>query len=482
MGTSASAPRMPPLATLNRKLNLEPVQSLATSQTVPAATRPAVLSVLFCPPKPGNATATDDSSLYRVLVVTQTSIEEFCLVTGNRGMRVYREDEGRVIAAARWVDAGGSVGKGVMVCNDAGRVRLVDVDTMRSKATLDMSVKLRPENDEITAISPLENGSVALGHKNGLLEVLSVGSWCAKSIFNDAKKGEIPGILKLAYWKKGKTLLSGHNDTFVSAEGTNVTLESFEIRLYSVDFAEENELIRGKSGELPGFVGKCLDLSVIDPQNLAVALSSVNNRVFIWSLQSKKLIFLFTLPQMTPKLSVSSCFSVISQPDNSTIITFGMSDGTAIVSQLSLNADLRLNWTPLKLIKEKEIQSGENRGVTAFEYDEVIDVMAIGDRQGKVRLINNFEWEIGRKVEEGKHPLAVEQSNPPLPVAPTRPDHTNASGFTRYLHERKEVLQTSRPDLPYKDLLISITEEWQHMSADARLAYNRPVSEINTPV
>jgi len=480
---------------INLKLRLEPVQSVTGNEALPVTQRTAVLLTFLHPPKPATSQAIDDSSLYRVVVVTAQGIEEFCLVTGNRGIRAYSEETGQRINAAVQLDAGGELGKGVLLCTASSRFKFIDLTTLQVKATFEAereAAHMKIEKDEIAALVALEAGQIAVGHLNGLVQVWTFGASEPRVTFNSTQKWEMPGVTRLAYSKKLKSVLSGHDNGYSNPQGRYFKLDSYEIRLYSVDFpAEDSANTKEKSSELGGFAGSCFDLKVSDAHSMAFALSSLERTVYIWSLQTFKLIFQFSIPQIGESSALATSLHTLSQPENKQILSFGMSDGTIVVSQLALLGDLRLSWSPLKLIKQRiEAKRMDQRQVTFIDYDPVIDMLAVGDKQSHVRLINNFVVETAPKqqvaeapVEEGKRKAANQDRIDQIRkrVEGRRPEE-ESFGFKRFLQQRKEVLQAADPEKPYKDLLMEISEQWKQMSLEARQAYEPPPTDFSPPV
>ena len=456
-----------------------------------------MLLTFLHPPRPATSQAVDDSSLYRVVVVTSQGIEEFCLITGNRGIRAYVEEPGQRINAAVWMDTGTDLGKGVLVCTNTCRFKFIDIITLQSKATFEgerESSRLKLERDEITSLVALENMQVAVGHLNGTVQVWSFGASEVKVTFNSSQKWEMPGVTRLAYSRKLKSILSGHDIGYSNPQGRYFKLDTYEIRVYSVDFPAENiENTREKNSELSGFAGSCFDLKVSDSQNLAIAVSSLERCVYIWSLQTFKLIFQFNIPKIAENSALATSLNVLVLPENREILSFGMSDGTVMVSQLTLQEDLRLSWTPLKLIKQRtESKRLDQRQVTFVDYDPVVDMLVVGDQQSHVRLINNFLVEITPKRPVG------EQEPPPEEVKKKaasekrieqirkrvegRKGEEEASGFKRYLQQRKEAIQAASPEKPYKDLLQEISEEWKNLTPEARQAFESTSPELSPSV
>lgn len=482
---------------INLKLRLEPVQSVTGNEGLPVSQRTPVLLTFLHPPKPATSQAIDDSSLYRVVVVTAQGIEEFCLITGNRGIRTYVEEPGQRINVAVQLDAGGELGKGVLICTASSRFKFIDLTTLQVKATFEAereAAHMKIEKDEITALVALEAGQIAIGHLNGLVQVWTFGASEPRVTFNAGQKWEMPGVTRLAYSKKLKSVLSGHDNGYSNPQGRYFTLDSYEIRLYSVDFsAEDTASIKEKSSELGGFAGSCFDLKVSDPHSMAFALSSLERKVYIWSLQTFKLVFQFSIPKISENNALATSFHVLSLPENRQLLNFGMSDGTVVVSQLALQEDLRLSWSALKLIKQRaETKRLDQCQVTFMDYDPVIDVLAVGDKQSHVRLINNFVVETTPKqaaveaeqpAEEVKRKAASEKRIEQIRkrVEGRKPEE-DSSGFKRFLLQRKEALQAADPEKPYKDLLMEISEQWKQMSPEAKQAYEPSPTELIPPV
>lgn len=493
-----------PSSNLNLKLRLEPVQSVVSNQGLPVAQRTAVLLTFLHPPKPATSQAIDDSSLYRIVIVTSQGIEEFCLITGNRGVRSYSESAGQKINAAVQFEAA-ELGKGVLLVTSAGVFKFVDLVTLEVKATFAgqrEEAKMRMEKDEVTALTSLSGSQLAVGCRSGIVRAWEFGASEARVTFNSSHKWEMPGVSRIAYSHRIRSVLSGHENAFTNPQGRFFKLDTYEIRVYSVDFPAETEPTQEKSSELPGFAGSCFELAVCDAQNMAIALSSLENKVFIWSLSTQKLIFAFSLPKLTETAAIADTFSCVVQPDNKQVLTFGMSDGTAIVSQLALSEDFRLSWTPTKLIKPKSGFTGKTKDqmqITFVDHDSMIDMLVIGDRHSQVRLINNFLHEITPKATPSQ-PVAADSKEEEKEVKrkaseerinrirkrvegkEPKKSEEDSSGFQRFLNQRKEVLQQASPDKPYTDILSEIREEWKQMTPEDKQVYEVPLAEVNTPV
>ena len=459
MGTSSSSPTP-------SQLQLTPIQSVSANESLPKAQRSPVLLAFLRPP---DSTQTlDDSSFYRIVVVTPQGIEQFCLVTGVSATQKYTERPERRINAAIRMNIP-PFGPGILTCDDLGAFKFIDLLTLSIRTTFLQSKtgsKVYIETDEISCIFALEGTKFAVGHKNGLVEMWIFGGNGADVTFNADLKWEMPGVSRLAVANRLKWLLSGHESAYVNREGRFFTLESCEIRIYSLENPEESTETRGKSGELPGFTGTCFDLAVADADNFAIALSSIANRVFIWRLGSNRLVFTFSLPNLLHSPAIAASFSALSTPSKGLILSFGMSDGSVVVSRLAIAENQRLLWTPLKTIRQKTGEKCENREISWVEYDEKVDLLLIGDRKSHVMLIYGFIAAVP-DTQASLSPVTTAGTDSKSSSDSTKEAKVTDTAFSRYLASRQSSFST----LAYEEMLLAVTSEWQQLSPEQRERY-----------
>jgi len=432
-------------------LPIAPIQCVCANEGLPRAQRCPVLLAFL---RPADSQALDDSSFARVVVVTPQGIEQFCLLTGVSDTRKYAERTERRLNAAICMTVA-PYGLGVLACDDLGTFKFLDLVSLSVKTAFQQSKtgsKVYLESDEISSLLPLPGTQFAVGHKNGLVEVWTLGSNGADQTFNEEKKWEMPGVTKLALANRLKLLLSGHESAYINTKGRFFSLESYAIRIYSLENQE--------SGELVGFTGTCFDLAVSEADNFAIALSSIANQVFIWRLGANRLLFTFNIPNILHNPAIAASFSAISAPSKGLLLSFGLSDGSVVVSRLAADENQRLIWTALKTIRPKSGGKCESREITLIKYEDTEDILLIGDRKSQVRLVGGFI-------------AAMPEAQTPVPPVTTAAQVQPAAAkvadtaFARYLAYR----QAAFPTHSYEETLLEATQEWQLLSPEQRQPY-----------
>lgn len=432
-------------------LPIAPVQCVYAHEDLPKPQRCPVLLTFL---RPADSQALDDSSFSRVVVVTSQGIEQFCLLTGVADTRKYAERQERRLNAAIRMSVS-PYGPGVLVCDDLGTFKFIDLRSLSVQTAFQQSKtasKVYMESDEISALLPLPDLHFAVGHKNGLVEVWTFGRDGADLAFNEEMRWEMPGITKLALANDLKWLLSGHESAYINRKGRFCTLESYAIRIYSL----ENQGNSRNCEELAGFTGTCFDLAVSEAANLVIALSSIGNQVFIWRLGANSLIFTFNLPNILRSPAIAASFLAISAASKGLLLCFGLSDGSVIVSRLATDANQRLIWTALKTIQPKSGEKWENREISLIKYEETEDILLLGDRKSQVRLVCGFI----AAMPEAQMPVS------PMPIeAKSQSLKANDTAFARYLASRLEAAQSS------EDSLLAATQDWQLLSPEQRQSF-----------
>lgn len=193
----------------------------------------------------------------------------------------------------------------------------------------------------------------------------------------------------LAYSQKYRFVITGHDNAYQADDGSQVKLDSNPLKVFYMNaLAHEFKPIL-----LEGFTGSCFSISLIEPKNFVIALSSQGSEIHIWDYLTCYKVLNFSVPSTGISPEIACKIFTLVLPSNNDCLLVGKSDGSILVSTLVLSQEnSSLTWTPQQRIKpklsDKVIEGIEM--ITYIDYVPKLDAVLIGNASSSVMIISNF--------------------------------------------------------------------------------------------
>ncbi|CAG9326207.1 unnamed protein product [Blepharisma stoltei] len=368
-----------PMPVPNKKLGVPIASHVTSNLTYPINQRGSILNVFII--FPDASSSSEYSQLFHIITVSPRNIDMFCLLTGDIRSPRYTPAHGTLIISA--VHCKESLLGNVIVVGESDRVfKVIDSYSLRS-----ISQFSAPGASKISImISPVPDLLYA-GFHDGYVRVWHLAA--QEPQLEIKEEGIIPGVRALAYSNKHRFILSGHDNTYQAADGSQAKLDPNPLRIYYMNaLAQVFEPIL-----LEGFTGSCLSVSLVESKNFAIALSSQESQVHIWDYLTCYKVLSFSVPStgVTPELSCKIFSLALS--DESDCLLIGKSDGSILASTLSLSLEsLSVTWAPQQRIMPK-LQERVADGIeviTFIDYIPRIDAVIAGNASSSAMIISNF--------------------------------------------------------------------------------------------
>jgi hypothetical protein len=306
----------------------------------------------------------------------------FCLITGEkRVVRYERRPQCFILAATR---LSSSTNGELLILNDT-RGRFIALEAASLKVIGEFGGQEMPsaKMNQVTVLKSLSDDLLAAGYANGEVKVWDYNATEPKSTYHSQLVGTIGGVRCLELSPRHSLLFSGHEGSLENEHGRYFKVDHNLVRVIELNSVQVKTL--------EGVEDTCISLSVLDSKNFLLAGSSAENQVILWDFITAVKLMTIKVPQIGPVHAVVT--NVFSQEldESQGVVVFGLSDGTALVSTLSVNTTtLSVNWQPLKLIQPKRKASVSERSIAYTRYETAFDILLLGDAQSELRLINNF--------------------------------------------------------------------------------------------
>lgn len=145
----------------------------------------------------------------------------------------------------------------------------------------------------------------------------------------------MPSVRTFEYSHIHRFIVVGYENSIQKEDGSYAKLDQNPLRIYYASPRDE----KSKPELLDGFVGTCLSVCLIENKNLVAALSSNLSGIYVWDFITKTKILSFHVPIMSKSEEISTKLVAIEMPGMSDILLIGKSNGSTVVSQLSLNQE-----------------------------------------------------------------------------------------------------------------------------------------------
>jgi WD40 repeat protein len=210
-------------------------------------------------------------NLFHLLMVHPRGVEMFCLFSGMPRIFKYVPEQNRRILVATSCRASPD-GDYLIIGEDNGVFKTLNM------ANLSVQASIEPQSDQqrnrVTCIISPAPDLIYAGYQDGSIKVWHTASQEPQFEFNSDQL--LPGVRSLAFAHKSRLLISGHESSFEDSQGRAVKLESNPIRVYAPHAGDY------ETKTLSEFKGTCFGLVVLEEYDLVVALSSEENRLYLW--------------------------------------------------------------------------------------------------------------------------------------------------------------------------------------------------------
>ena len=352
-----------PEASANRRLGISLTSQVIGNSLLPYQQRTKVLLATVVFPE------SIHSQLYQILLVTQRSVELYCLIEGQKHNTRYIPKPNTKIKAA--VHSRESIrGNALILYESDGCINVIDVYSLRILHSLNSQTQ-----DMLCMISAAPD-LLYVGHGTGVIKAWHISGEVPMHEFN--APGEVPSVVSLSYSHKHRVLVSGHE-----GEGP--------LRIYST-----NALGNSEPSLLWGLQGTADQLLVVEEKSFLVALCRKFNRIHVWDFLTQTDLISFEIPQLGETKELGIHLEIIELKQNKDVLLVGLDDGCVLVSELELDTEnLSLTWTPQKKISPKLNQEiyEEVCGVSFLGFNPHLDLLLIGNLASSLTVVSNFLYD-----------------------------------------------------------------------------------------
>lgn len=370
----------------NPVLGVAPTSVCQASEDTPVSLRgPVMCTYISLQANP--STEAQGTVFCHVVVAHRKGAEMFCLITGEKRIVRYEpRPHCFILAAARMTSSVN--GELLILADTRGRFVALEAASLRPVAEFggQQMPSSRSGSNPVTVIKRTQEDEIAVGYANGEVKVWKFNSSEPSTIYHSELVGTIGGVRCLEVSLKHSLLFSGHEGSFENEHSRFIKPEHNPVRVMALNSVQVKTL--------EGMEDTCASLSVIDHKNFLLAGSAVENSVVLWDFISEcKLMTIKVPPFGTSHSIVTQVFS-LALDEFKDVLVFGLSDGTTLVSSLTLDTGSRkLDWQPLNLINPKRKASISDESlqyIANIQYEKAFDILLLGNAQSELRLINIF--------------------------------------------------------------------------------------------